>query len=106
LPSARPVLERITSSAGRVIVRGKFFSVGEHKFWVKGVTYGTFRENAAGEPFPEQKQVALDFGRMAERGINTVRVYTPPPRWLLDVADYAGLRVMIGLPWEQHVAFL
>lgn len=29
-----------------------------------------------------------------------------PPRWLLDTEQRYGLRVMIGLPWEQHIAFL
>lgn len=43
---------------------------------------------------------------MAEFGINTVRLYTPPPLTLLDEAARHGLRVMIGLPWSQHVAFL
>jgi GT2 family glycosyltransferase len=43
---------------------------------------------------------------MAQAGINTVRVYTVPPRWLLDAALDHGLRVLVGLPWEQHVTFL
>ena len=43
---------------------------------------------------------------MAGLGINTVRTYTPPPTLLLDEAARNGLRVMIGLPWSQHVAFL
>jgi len=43
---------------------------------------------------------------MAGLGINTVRTYTPPPTALLDEAARNGLRVMIGLPWSQHVAFL
>ena len=43
---------------------------------------------------------------MAGHGINAVRVYTVPPRWLLDIAQEMGLRVMVGLPWEQHIAFL
>jgi GT2 family glycosyltransferase len=43
---------------------------------------------------------------MAASGINAVRTYTVPPAWLLDLAAQHGLRVMIGLPWEQHVAFL
>src|SRR5207237_2897690 len=47
-----------------------------------------------------------DFATMAAAGINTVRTYTVPPRWLLDAAADAGLYVMVGLPWEQHVAFL
>jgi hypothetical protein len=43
---------------------------------------------------------------MAELGLNTVRVYTPPSRALLDQAECHGLKVMVGLPWSQHVAFL
>ena len=43
---------------------------------------------------------------MAANGINTVRTYTVPPRWLLDCAQHHGLYVMVGLPWEQHITFL
>jgi GT2 family glycosyltransferase/DNA-binding beta-propeller fold protein YncE len=43
---------------------------------------------------------------MRARGINTVRVYTTPRRELLELASEHGLRVMVGLPWTQHVAFL
>jgi GT2 family glycosyltransferase len=90
----------------RVEARGKFLFDGDTKYWVKGVTYGTFKPDSDGDQFPAATAVKLDFERMAAAGINTVRVYTPPPRWLLDLAHAARLRVMIGLPWEQHVAFL
>jgi GT2 family glycosyltransferase len=50
--------------------------------------------------------VDRDFGRMAQAGLNCVRVYTVPPRWLLDCALRHNLRVMVGLPWEQHITFL
>lgn len=43
---------------------------------------------------------------MAANGINAVRTYTVPPLWLLDAACRHGLRVMVGIPWEQHIAFL
>ena len=43
---------------------------------------------------------------MASLGINTVRVYTAPSRELLDEAAGHDLRVMVGLAWSQHVAFL
>jgi len=43
---------------------------------------------------------------MAAAGANAFRTYVPPPPWLLDLALEHGLRVMAGLPWEQHVAFL
>ena len=50
--------------------------------------------------------VERDFALMAGHGINSVRTYTVPPRWLLDIAQTHGLRVMVGLPWEEHIAFL
>jgi GT2 family glycosyltransferase len=43
---------------------------------------------------------------MAACGINTVRTYTAPPPDLLDAAQAHGLRVMAGLAWAQHTAFL
>jgi GT2 family glycosyltransferase len=50
--------------------------------------------------------VERDFGQMAANGINALRTYTLPPRRLLDAAQRHGLLVMVGLAWEQHVAFL
>src|SRR4029077_20686186 len=47
-----------------------------------------------------------DFEAMAEAGANAFRTYTPPPLWLLDLAAEHGLWAMVGLAWEQHVAFL
>ncbi len=73
---------------------------------MRGVTYGTFRPNDDTHDFPSREAVAEDFAAMAENGINSVRVYTVPPRWLLDLALEHGLYVMVGLPWEQHVTFL
>ena len=43
---------------------------------------------------------------MAVQGINCVRTYTVPPKYVLDIAHQYNLKVMIGLPWEQHIAFL
>jgi GT2 family glycosyltransferase len=50
--------------------------------------------------------VERDFVLMLQNRVNTVRLYTVPPRWLLDLAHSKGLYVMVGIPWEQHVAFL
>ncbi|HEV8439108.1 MAG TPA: glycosyl transferase, partial [Methylomirabilota bacterium] len=80
--------------------------LGDEKLWVRGVTYGTFRPGADGTPYPVRSVVERDFAAMAANGFNTVRVYTVPPRWLLDVAASRALRVMVGVPWEQHVTFL
>jgi len=50
--------------------------------------------------------VKTDFLLIADAGINAVRTYTVPPLWFLDLAYRQGLYVMVGLPWEQHIAFL
>jgi GT2 family glycosyltransferase len=90
----------------RIVADGKFLQVGADRFFVKGVTYGTFAPDAQGYQFPPRERVAEDFRLMASLGINTVRTYTPPRIDLLDEAARHGLRVMVGLPWSQHVAFL
>lgn len=96
----------VAADALRVVARGNFLFLGGDKYWVRGVTYGTFDPDAQGGQFPGSPQVEHDFAQMGDNGINTVRVYTPPPCSLLDAALRHGLRVMVGLPWEQHVAFL
>jgi len=92
--------------SGPVRVHGKFFFLGENKYFIKGVTYGPFPPGSHGAQFPEYPVVETDFALMAEAGINTVRVFTVPPIWLLDAAVEAGLKLLVGLPWSQHVAFL
>ncbi|HEX9794818.1 MAG TPA: glycosyltransferase [Planctomycetota bacterium] len=87
-------------------MRGKFLHAGEQRLWVRGVTYGTFRPDAAGDLFPPPAVVETDFAAMVAHGVNAVRTYTPPPRRMLDTAARHGLQVLVGLPWEQHVTFL
>lgn len=93
--------------AQRLNVRAaaKFFYEGKEKFWLRGVTYGTF-EPREGSDYPPPETVAVDFGLMREAGINTLRVYTAPPAYLLDEAARHGLRVIVGLAWSQHICFL
>jgi len=92
--------------AAAIRVNGKFFFRGEGKFFVKGVTYGPFGPGSHGAQFPERETVRRDFRLMTEMGANTVRVFTPPPLWLLDLAAEVGLKVLAGIPWSQHVTFL
>jgi O-antigen biosynthesis protein len=94
------------STCHRPTVSGKFLFAGSEKLSVRGVTYGTFRPQPDGVDYPPRAMVEKDFRLMSESGFNTVRTYTVPPRWLLDVAQEQGLRVLIGLPWEQHIDFL
>lgn len=85
---------------------GKCLQVGRDKLYVRGVTYGTFRPNPEGLEFPPPAMVEADFAAMAGCGMNAVRSYVVPPPWVLDAAAGAGLWMMVGLPWEQHVTFL
>jgi GT2 family glycosyltransferase len=84
---------------------GKWLYTGSERLLLRGVTYGTFDASHDGS-VPLAGRVRSDFAHMALAGINCVRTYAVPPAWLLDIALEAGLRVMVGLAWEQHVAFL
>src|SRR5207237_547332 len=74
------------SSLPRVSVDGKFFRLGEKKFYVRGVAYGPFAPNAAGQPFASPEQTAADFDQIRELNANLIRVYHVPSTWFLDLA--------------------
>lgn len=93
-------------SSNRMHVKGKFLYCGENKFYIKGVTYGTFAPDNNGSQFPDISTIEKDFTMMALSGINCIRTYTVPPVELLDFADSLNIKVMVGLPWEQHITFL
>ena len=101
-----PTPSDVRAKTDRPHVKGKFLFVGDEKFYIRGATYGTFRPDEAGNEFCDPELVERDFFQMASSGINTVRTYTVPPRWLLDAALRHGLKVIVGIPWEQHIAFL
>ena len=98
-PTHSPVTER-------VVVRSKFFFEGEKKFFVKGVTYGPFAPDAEGYQFGPKEQAARDLATIRETGANLIRIYTTPPRWLLDLCLENGLRVLFSIAWMEHVEFL
>ncbi len=87
-------------------VSGKFLKLGEDKFYIRGVTYGTFKPRLSGEEYPEPEIVEKDFAMMAAHGFNAIRTYTAPPRWLLDIASKHHLYVMVGLPMERYTGYL
>jgi len=105
-PASGPERAAAPTPGQRPAARGKFLWLGDEKLYVRGVTYGTFCPNGDGHQFPPRDLVAADFSHMAANGLNAVRTYTVPPRWLLDAALEHGLWVTVGLPWEQHVDFL
>lgn len=90
----------------RVRVDGKFFRLGESRFRVRGVTYGSFGPNKAGDPFPEPARVVQDLELVRRLGANVLRIYHLPPPWLMDLCAEQGLRLMVGIPWASHSCFL
>jgi GT2 family glycosyltransferase len=96
----------VTRRRGTPRTRGKFLQVDGDTFLVRGVTYGTFAPRADGHQFPAPDRVRRDFRLIAQAGINTVRTFTVPSIDVLDTALEHGLRIMAGLAWPQHVAFL
>jgi GT2 family glycosyltransferase len=103
-PSDATTERAAPAAAQRPIVRGKGIFHRGRKLQVRGVTYGPFSSRHDGGFDPHT--AALDFSRMAATGINAIRLYVPPEPWLLDLAQSHGLLVMVGIPWEQHIAFL
>src|SRR5881394_2359006 len=87
--SSRPYLARPRA-------KGKFLFIGEQKFYVRGVTYGPFRPESDGSEYHTPELAQRDFAQMQRHGVNAVRIYTVPPRWLLDLANQYDLRVLVG----------
>ena len=105
----RPLPERASLPAldGRApTIGGKFFFIGDHKLYLRGVSYGPFAASSHGFPFPEEETLERDLRLMVEVGANCLRTFTVPPRWLLDRAAEHGIRVLVTIPWAQHVSFL
>src|SRR5258707_11914919 len=87
-------------------VRAKFFFEGDSKWFIKGVTYGPFAPDAEGHFIGDPEKARRDFTLMQELGLNLLRIYHIPPRWFLDIAREFGLRVLISIPWAEHIEFL
>jgi len=94
------------ASRPRVCVDGKFFRLGEKKFYVKGVAYGPFVPNAAGQHFASPEQTTTDFAQIRQLGANLIRVYHVPAKWFLDLAAAHQLQVFVDIPWNKHLCFL
>jgi glycosyltransferase involved in cell wall biosynthesis len=87
------------ASSLRPRVDGKFLKVNGERFWIKGVTYGSFSPNDAGEPYPAFAMLKDDFARMRDAGINTVRLYNAPTPRIADAAWERGLRLIPEVSW-------
>ena len=97
---------KVEAVTDRVRRDGKFFRLGSEKFYVKGVTYGPFAANRAGEPLPEPEQARRDFELMLELGANVARIYHIPPQWMLELAQAMGVRLFVDVSWPKNMEFI
>ncbi len=95
---AKPFTDRVRRD-------GKFFRLGDDKFYVKGVTYGPFAPIREGLPLPERQQIRKDFEQMLELGANCLRIYHVPPDWFLDLAQQMGLKIFLDVSWPKNLTF-
>ncbi|HMB96754.1 MAG TPA: glycosyltransferase, partial [Tepidisphaeraceae bacterium] len=111
MPSAPPLANfsgrqrRMQAKTNRVRRDGKFFRLGEEKFYVKGVTYGPFEPNSDGDPFPNPQQARADFAQIIDLNANCLRVYHAPPKWFLDLAAEMGVKIFLDVAWPKNLSF-
>ena len=98
-----PASEKRTA---RVRAAGKFFAKGPAGFFINGISYGPFRPNSKGEPFPEAARLQSDLQHIRSLGFNTARTYGLPSETFLSAAQASDLQILVGLPWTDHVDFL
>lgn len=97
----------ILADSGAWHVAGKGFrDTLQRKIILNGVTYGPFQANSQGEPWPENEQLRQDIAHIATLGFNTIRIYEPPTEALLTACREQQLRLLVGIPWSQHVDFM
>lgn len=101
-----PFTSSAASADGRWHAEGPWLRDGSgRKVMMRGVTYGPFKPNKHGVPWPEDSQLRSDVAHIARLGFNTVRVYERPSDLFLGCCREHGLRVLAGVPWTQHVDF-
>lgn len=97
----------VSAGTGRWRIAGRWFHDADgSKVFLRGVTYGPFKPGANGAPWSGQDTLLRDFQQIARMGFNTVRIYEMPDEMVLQAAAGTGLRLLVGVPWTQHVDFL
>jgi O-antigen biosynthesis protein len=82
---------------------GFHFYEGEAKWVARGITYGPFRPDAGGLPYPSADRLRTDFAAIAAAGANTLRLYEFPDEALAATAAEYGLRLLLDIPWPKHL---
>lgn len=87
----------------RLQTKGFHFHEGRSKWLAKGITYGPFRPDSSGIPYPGSPRVNSDLESIASAGANVIRIYDVPPESLARLAADRGLRLLVDIPWPKHL---
>lgn len=79
---------------------GKALWCGQARWFLNAVSYGPFAVE------PAEARLASDFAMIKGMGFNAVRIYALPGDAMLQQARACGLKLMVGVPWTDHVDFL
>ena len=94
------------TSLPRIRATGKFLEAGSEKCFLHGATYGPFGPAGLNGGLPEPATAARDLDAMKAWGANVLRLYHPPPEWFIDLCTARQLRLVVSIPWADHVDFL
>jgi len=104
--SVMPASISVSNPFPPILSGGKWLRTAEAKWQMRGIAYGPFKPNSRGEAFPEDVALIADLRHIRELGFNTVRLYELPTASVLQAATEHGLRLLVGIPWTDHVDFL
>ncbi len=90
----------------RIRASGKFLWEGNEKFFLHGPTYGPFGPPERNHGLPDPTIVRRDLADMRAWGANALRLYHLPPDWFLETCTELGLRLVLSIPWSDHIDFL
>lgn len=105
-PRVEPAPRALRPAPAAPRPHGKRFLADGGPWFAQGVSYGPFRAGSDGEPFPAGPRLEQDLAAITALGANVLRVYHVPPPRVTEAADAHGLRLLVGIPWPQHLAFL
>lgn len=88
------------ASLGRIVAAGKSLRMGGRHWFLNAVSYGPF------DPARGEERLASDFATIRSLGFNAVRIYGLPSQAMLGEARANALKLLVGIPWTDHVDFL
>ncbi len=80
-------------------VKGKHIYVDGNKFVIKGISYGNFDpiDTGNGTYYFDEEKTREDFKFIKEANINTIRLYSKPPEYVMNIAKELDLKIILTL---------